>query len=115
MLVHPITQGVRPSREAAGAQFPPELGAVVAPLLPTHFQIIPMWIDRRGGMMVLAFREALGTDKAAYGLAAQAALARDFPLRSALPEQSHDRLIAGHPALAVLLDPEPRAEKPLGR
>ena len=49
--------------------------------------------------MVLAFREALSADKAAYGLAAQAALAPDFPLRNALPEQSHDRLIAGHPAL----------------
>ena len=65
--------------------------------------------------MALAFREALGADEAAYGLAAQAALAPDFPLRNALPEQFHHRLIAGHPALEVLLDPDPRAGEPLGR
>jgi hypothetical protein len=45
MLVHPVTQGVRSYREALGAQFPPELGAVMAPLLPAHFQVIPMAVD----------------------------------------------------------------------
>src|SRR4051794_39462764 len=95
---------MRPNCEALRAQFSPELGAVMAALLPTQFQIVPMAVDQRGATTLLALRKAMGADKSAYGLAAQATLARDFSLRNALLEQRHHRLITGRPALAVVID-----------
>src|ERR1700751_5683831 len=106
---------MRPNCEALSAQLSPELGAVMTALMPAHFQIIPMGVNQRGAATLLAFRKALGADKAAYGLTAQAALTRDFPLRNALPEQCHHRLITGHPPLATVLDQTPMARDGLGR
>src|ERR1700757_1726754 len=104
---------MRPNCEALSAQFSPELGAVMTALMPAHFQIIPMGVNQRGAATLLAFRKALGADKAAYGLTAQGALTRDFPLRDALPEQCHHRLIMGHPPLAIVLDQTPMARDAL--
>ncbi len=37
VLVYPVAQGVRSHHEILGVLLPPELGAVMATLLPAHF------------------------------------------------------------------------------
>ena len=61
--------------------------------------------------MLFAVRKALGADETAHCLSCHPALAHNFPLRKAPPDQLHDRFIARQPAFPVLLLQAMRARK----
>ena len=103
MFSDPRPNDARSSGKALRVQLVPELGAVVASLLPAQLQILVEWIEGRGTLGLFAFRKALSANPAAHRLSVQTELACGPLLGRALSDLLHHRFIAHQAAFPVLL------------
>jgi hypothetical protein len=103
MLSDPRSNDARSSGKASRVQLVPELGAVVASLLPAQLQILVEWIEGRGTLGQFAFRKALSANPAAHRLSVQTELACGPLLGHALSDLLHHCFIARQAAFPVQL------------